>query len=380
MVSAEDQLGTGVPLSWFPLVPRPRPPGLPLETRIAELTDLATEPIGGTRHDRVSRAAEALNKAALIASDCGLADEAQALCYRQYELFDRARPLPEWAAQLALQPLLNIPRQLIREGRGQDAHAMLETLYRAARQRTTALIGSRPVDLSTVTCAADDHKTVCTVIWAALLADGTRALALAGRWEEAAHYAAARRGTGQRLLDGRQAAILALAQEGQTREAATMVEDSVIAEPWERAVQSLLRAMCLRMDGADVSKQIAVMLADVYALAREQDPSTAVMRTRAGMIALDIAGTVGNPRSLPLRSALIAAAAADAYAARDVIAHQQMRQSLTTDQNRDLHNLVRACGLGSGTIPEPLYRQLMRAVDRAETALSRELKQQSSSH
>jgi hypothetical protein len=373
MDTAEDQLAPGVALTWFPLVPRHRPPGLPLETRIAELTDLATGPAEGTRHDRVSRAAETLNKAALIASDCGMPDAARDLCHRQRELFDRARPLPAWAAQLALQPLLNIPRQLIREGRGQDAHAMLETLYRAARERTTAVIDSRLVDLSTVTCAPDDHKTICTVIWAALLADGIRALALAGRWKEAASYAAAHRGTGQRLLDGRQAAILAHAQEGQYGTAVTMVEDSVIAESWERAVRSLLRVLCRRTDGTDASEHIAVMLADVYALAQEQDPSTTVMRTRAGLIALDLAETVGDPRSLSLRTGLIATAAVDAYAARDVIAHQQMRQSLTTDQSRDLHALVQDCGLGAGTIPEPLYCRLMTAVDCAETVLSRDV-------
>lgn len=114
MGSAEDRIGPGV-LTWFPLVLRPRPPGLPLEARIAELTGLA-RPADGTAHQRVSRAAEVLNKAALIASDCGMPGLARALCHRQHELFDRARPLPPWAAQLALQPILNIPRQLIREG------------------------------------------------------------------------------------------------------------------------------------------------------------------------------------------------------------------------------------------------------------------------
>ena len=226
-------------------------------------------------------------------------DETRALCRRQHELFDQARPLPAWAAQLALQPLLNIPRQLISEGRGQDAHAMLETLYRAARERTTAVIDSLPVDLTAVTSAPDDHKTVCTVIWAALLADGTRALALAGRWKEAARYAAAHRGTGQRLLDGRQATILALDQDGQPQRGRHDGRGAAsIAEPWERTVQSLLRVLCQpngrhchqRAHRGDACPRVR--------LAQEQDPSTAVMRTRAGMIALDLAGTSDDPRSL----------------------------------------------------------------------------------
>lgn len=373
MGSTEDRLTSGTVLTWFPLVVRPRPPGLPLEARIAELTGLAARPAEGTCHDRMSRAAEVLNKAALIASDCGVPAIARALCHRQHELFDQARPLPAWAAKLALQPLLNIPRQLIREGHGQDAYAVLETLYHAARERTTAVIDGRPVDLSMVTCAPDDRKTVCTLIWAVLLADGTRALALAGRWREAADHTAEHRGVGRRLLDGRQAHILALVQDGQADKAAVMVEQSTIAEPWEHAVQGLLRVMCLRAAGTGSGHHVATMLAAARALTQEQDRSTAVMRTRTGMIALDLAGTSDDPQSRPLRAALITTAAGDAYVARDVLAHHQIRQDLTTGQRRDLQDLVRASGLGTGTIPERLHERLMTAVDCAETTLKKEL-------
>ena len=191
----EDRVTTGTVLTWFPLVPAPARPACRLRPRIAELTGLAARPAEGTCHDRMSRAAEVLNKAALIASDCGVPALARDLCHRQHELFDQAAPLPAWAARLALQPLLNIPRQLIREGHGEDAYAMLEALYHAARERTTAVIDGLPVDLGTVTCAPDGHKTVCTLTWAALLADGTRALALAGRWGEAADHTAAAPGS-----------------------------------------------------------------------------------------------------------------------------------------------------------------------------------------
>jgi hypothetical protein len=324
----------------------------------------------------MSHAAEALNKAALIASDCGMPGMARALCHRQHDLFERARPLPGYAAKLALQPVLNIPRQLIREGQGQDAYTMLETLYHAARGRTAAIIDGRPIDLAAITCAPDDHKTVCTLIWAALLADGTRALALAGRWKEAASHAAAHRGIGQRLLDGRQAAILALVQDGQEGQAAAMVEQSTITEPWEHAVQSLLRVLCLRAAGTVSGRYVAMMLAAARALTCEQDHSTTVMRTRTGIIALDLTGTSDDPQSRPLRAALIATAAGDAYAARDVLAHYEIRRGLTSGQRRDLQTLVRLCGLGAGTMPERLHNQLMAAVECAESTLRRELEQQ----
>jgi hypothetical protein len=271
-----------------------------------------------------------------------------------------------------LQPILNIPRQMIREGRGHDAYTMLETLYHAARERTTAVIDDQPIDLSTIT-SPDDHKSVCTLIWAALLADGTRALAQAGRWKEAASHAASHRGTGRRLLDGRQAAILALAQEDQVDKAAVMVEQSTIAEPWEHAVQSLLRVLCLHAAGTSASHEIAAMLADALALAQEQDRSTAVMRTRVGIIALDLTGTTDDPQARLLRAALIATAATDAYAARDILAHNQMRQSVTTGQRRALCALVRASGLGAGSMPERLHGHLMTAARCAVATLTREL-------
>lgn len=376
MDDMQDPLALFPALAWFPLVARPRPPGVPLEARIAELTDLAARLPDGTRHQRANRAAEVLNKAALITSDCGMPGTARALCHRQYELFGRASPLPAWAAQLAMQPILNIPRQMIREGQESDAYATLENLYHAARGGTTAVIDGQPIDFSAATSAPDGRKAVCTLIWAALLADGTRALAQAGRWKEAASHAAAYRGAGRRLLDGRQAAILALAQEGQADRAAVMVEESVVTHPWERAVQSLLRVLCLRVGGADDSGHVPPMLADALALVQGRDRSTVVMRTRAGIIALDLAGTARDLWSLPLYGALIASAANDAYAARDVLTHVRVSESLTVGQRSELRNLILACGLGARAIPEPLHSRLMAAVACAETALSRELEQE----
>ena len=233
-----------------------------------------------------------LNKAALITSDCGMPGLARALCHRQHELFDRARPLPAWAAQLALQPILNIPRQLIREGQGHDAYAMLHTLCQAARKRTTAVIDGRPVDLSTITCAPDDNKTVrhprhgrrC---WPTApehshwLDAGKRPLVTRPRTEES--------GTG--CSTAVRLAILALLHDGQPGEAAVMVEQSTITEPREHAVQSLLRVLCLQTAGTDTGHHVATMLVTARALMQERDRSTTVPRTRIGMTALDLAGT-----------------------------------------------------------------------------------------
>lgn len=287
MNSGLDRPATTSSLAWLPLVPRPRPPCQPLPARTAELTRIAAVPAETTDHDRISRAAEILNKAALIASDCGLPETARALCHRHYELFDQARPLPARAASLALQPLLNIARQLIREGRGQAAYTMLETLCHATREQTAVVIDGQPVNLAALARTPDGHQALRTLAWTALLADGTRALALAGRWQEAASHAAAHRGVGKRLLDGRQAAILAHLHSGQPDKAAALVDHSTVTQTWERALQSLLRVLCQHTT-IDAHHQVTEMLTTASDLAKDTDPTTVVTRARLGMLALDL--------------------------------------------------------------------------------------------
>src|SRR5260370_24166939 len=101
-----------------PLVSRVKPPGRSLDERIAAVGQTLRERAGADEYARLVRASEALNVAALIASDCGMPDLASRLCWEHYAIFDAARPLPFKVAKLALQPVLNIPRQMIRDGNG----------------------------------------------------------------------------------------------------------------------------------------------------------------------------------------------------------------------------------------------------------------------
>ena len=354
-------------LAWFPLVPRPRPPCPPLETRVRELTALAAGEHGDSQ-EHTARAAEVLNKAALIASDCGVPGLARQLCDRQYELFARAAPLPARAVRLALQPVLNIPRQLIRDRHGDEARAMLEALHQAARSHAGITIDGLHVSFGTLTRTADGYREARTLTWTALLADGTRALARAGRWQEAAEHAAAHRGTGTRLLDGRQAAILALLTSGQISEAADMTAQSAPAEGWEQAVQAVLRVLCQRAAGQE--PDIATMTGAACALARTPDPATIASRTRIGLTALNLSDGTASPPAPDLRTALITAAHADGYAARDLLASPLMSKSLTTAQGSRLRSLARACGLGAGTIPGHLNRDMTTAASRAASTLA----------
>ncbi|WP_033037095.1 hypothetical protein [Streptomyces monomycini] len=354
-------------LAWFPLIPRPRPPALPLTVRIRQLTELAAQPATDDLHQQATRAAEICNKAALIASDCAVPDLARALCWSQYAVFDQARPLPPWAVKLALQPILNIARQLTREGRGNSAYAMLDTLFHAARTQTSTDVTGRTVSLHTLTSSADAHKTVCTLVWAALLADGTRALAQAGRWREAAEAATAHRGVGTRLLDGRQITIVALAQSGRHDEATALVTDSRPAEPWEDVVQSLLRVLCRYATDCVPATHIDDMF--TKALALQPKPGTTVFRTRVDITALFLAAPRPNAQVPPLHADVLAMAHTDGYAARDALTQPQLRCAMTTSQRRTLTGLVRAAGLDAGTVPEPLRSDLLRAAAMAQNQL-----------
>lgn len=97
---------------WFPLVPRPRPPCGELRQRVAEVRALAR--LSSNGRTGLATAAEAHNKAALIASDCGLSDLARRLCWRQFDVFQAAAPLSATAAKFALQPIVNLGRLLTR--------------------------------------------------------------------------------------------------------------------------------------------------------------------------------------------------------------------------------------------------------------------------
>ncbi|RAY14997.1 hypothetical protein DPM19_09610 [Actinomadura craniellae] len=356
---------TITPASYFPLVPRPRPSCVPLTTRIDRLRALAAEPGTGDLHQQLIRAAEVCNLAALIASDCGLNTLARDLCRRQYDVFEQARPLPDDVVPLALQPLLNIPRQMIRDGDGSGAYATLEALHRAARTQSGTVVAGRKVRLRDLARSVEGHKALTARVWAALLADGTRALVQVGRWTDAAERIAAHRGIGTRLLDGRQVTILAAAHTGRHEQAAELIDHSSVHEPWEHAVQHLLRAHCQKSAGTDVQRHLPAMIASTLALLKQTDPGTTVFRSRAAITVLDLTRTHYSPEREELTRTLIEAAGHDGYAARDLLA----RPYLTYEQCQVLVKLVRICGLDAGVILEPLHGHLMTAARCGEQRL-----------
>jgi hypothetical protein len=132
----------------IPMVRRPKAAGLPLSRRITHLVELTVEPAGACHRDLVARASQVLNYAALIASDVGMPGLAMQLCWRHHRVFAAVGDLAGDIAVMALMPLVNIARLLIREGDGKGAYDMLTRLYRAAQRRGTTEICGHGVDLS----------------------------------------------------------------------------------------------------------------------------------------------------------------------------------------------------------------------------------------
>lgn len=243
------ELLCGKVAEWFPLLPRGRPPCRALPRRVDEIRELARSASEGANDARISRAAEAHNKAALILSDCGLTDLAQQLCWRQFDIFHTATPLTAETAKLALQPIVNLGRLLIRSGHSDRAYEIFKNAYNAIGAQAATTIDGRHIDFSHLIEEVDRRKELRRFLWTVLLADGTRALTRVGRWSEALHHIEQHKGIGKRMLDGRQVAILAYCAAGDCDRALNMLDDSSTPEPWEQAVTACLRTFCLNVSG-----------------------------------------------------------------------------------------------------------------------------------
>ncbi|GLW12516.1 hypothetical protein Misp01_76440 [Microtetraspora sp. NBRC 13810] len=353
----------------IPLVCRPKPPGFPLERRIAELTALTVETPGAGHSQRVARASGVLNFAALIASDSGMPDLAAELCWRQYKIFAEAEGLGQDIAVMSLMPLVNIARLLIREGDGTAAFTVLQQLYRAAEQRGATVIRDHDVDLSPLIRTVADHRKICTELWVTLLVDGARALASVGRWTEAAESMAAHRGVGQRLLDGRQITIMSLVEQDRPQKAAAMIDSSVPAEPWENAVAAILRIYCRPPASAASQDELDHAARKALTLIADPEPMTAAFRTRLGLTVLDLTADRPTPHDFTLRSAVIGVACSDAYAARNVLGHHGMRSRMTPQQEQEVAGVLTASGFGAGHLPATHLDALTAAISQGEDSL-----------
>ncbi|GGL36167.1 hypothetical protein GCM10010095_21750 [Streptomyces anthocyanicus] len=339
----------------FPLVARPRPACPPLAERVREITDLAA---AAERDGNVTSATVALNKAALIASDCGMPDLARTLCWRHTEAVLRAQPLGAQEARYALEPLVNLARLRIRDGDGHGAYHLLDSLNRAVRSKTEAVIDGRTKSFQHLTTSAADHEQVCQWLWTVLLSDGTRALVAAGEWDRARAHNRQHRGIGQHLFDGRQVEVLVRCLGEQPSDALTLLHKSQLVEPWEHSVAAALTVLCYRAADEHPIEPIDKMVQHYLAL--DSAPELAVFRSRVGLVVLDLSPKTRQAEPMR-RLTSEATTQADGYLAGDVLAHPVCREGLNQDERKTLSATVASAGLGQGNIPEPLAQALRDA-------------------
>ncbi|MFF5265291.1 hypothetical protein ACFY4C_40955 [Actinomadura viridis] len=357
---------TGPTAQRFPLLPRPRPVCAPLTTRVEELTELARSAV----HDADTAAASAVhNRAALLASDCGLPELARTWCHRHARLYLDLVPLGGKSARCALEPLVNLARLQIRAGRGEAAYQLLTDLYQAVTTRTNTVIAGIELPAAALTADDADHRQLHRWLWSIILAEAPRALISAGRWRDALAHLGRHHGIGHRLLDGRQVAVLATLINGDPAAARAVLDASTPNEPWEHAIAACLAVLCGRTTGEAVSTML-----------RHQDqltpaPQLAVFHTRLGLSVLDGAEAANHPGVLDIAAELIQRTLAnrDGYALRDLLAHQRCAQLLTLGQASDAHGILQQCALGQQHLPADLHHALTLAMDRSADFLTRAL-------
>jgi hypothetical protein len=191
-----------------------------------------------------------------------------------------------------------------------------------------------------------------------------------GHWKEATERAAAHREPASACSTANRPPSSPCLPAAKPTKQPKVTRHSAPAEPWEYAVQAILQVLCQHAARHDPEPGIPTMTADALALALAQDPATALPCTRIGLTVLDLASGTDTHQACALRSALIATASTDGYAARDVLASVPVSKYLTSAQRSQLQALISTCGLDSGTIPGRLHDQLTAAADHATGTLT----------
>ncbi|MDQ8706948.1 hypothetical protein RCO28_31415 [Streptomyces sp. LHD-70] len=348
----------------FPLIARFRPACLPLPERVQGLTVLADQ---SEQDDDQGVASSVHNQAALLASDVGLPDLAREICHAHADAYLQACPLPAMSAIRGLEPLVNLARLKIRAGNADTGRNALTALYEAVTNGTSLEYDGITVPNELV-ATTEDRLEVRSWLWRVLLADGTRTLTSAGRWSEAQAHIARHRGVGQRMLDGRQVAVVAALVEGDHEQAAQLVAETLPGEPWERTVTKSL-ATAAKVASGTARETDLEALATAY-LQSTREPGRTVFDTRLGLTILDLARLVGYPADAVAHDMVSRAVeAADGYAARELLTYEPCLNLLTARQTSRCRELVDACALAARDLPEGVLRDLKQALHKADLVL-----------
>ncbi|WP_328876805.1 hypothetical protein [Streptomyces sp. NBC_00299] len=312
------------------------------------------------------------NQAALMASDAGEPDTARLMCHQHAAAYLQAAPLSGRAAIRALEPAVNLARLHIRAGQADEGRQLLLTLFDAVSTESPTHVEDISVPAG-LTATAEDRHEVRAWLWSVLLADGTRALTSAGRWAEALAHAEMHHGVGQRMLDGRQVAVLAALTSGNTRNASSLLAHTVPGQPWEEAVTHCLTVLCQRMSGHRWRRALQDLVA-AY-LERPDQDGMAVFNTRLGLTALDLIDSADDPAARLMVAELHRRTmkTADGHAARETLAHPSFTALATDRETEDCYALLRDCALEAGELPGELSAQLAAALRMSDRTIRRSL-------
>ncbi|MEW1700091.1 hypothetical protein ACIQCR_17035 [Streptomyces sp. NPDC093249] len=352
----------------FPLIARPRPACPPLSERLREINELAAS---AERDGDLLKAAVAQNKAALIASDCGLTALARTLCWAHAQAYLGApEPLTGRTARLALEPLVNLARLRIRSGDGDKAYEILSTLFRAVGQRLPqATVDGRPLSLTSLPVEHDERRAIVQWLWTVLLADGTRALTGGGRWREALDAIEQHKGIGGRLLDGRQVAVLARLDEGEWEAALELLSTAQFGEPWEEDVASCLTVASLE-EGSQPTEAAVTRMARRY-LDGHPEPGLVVFRTQWGLTVLDLSAEERTAQTVIRRLVDETLGSSDGYAARELLEHPSADDILTAETRRALLHMAEASGLRPSQALPGVAAEIQRSASTAQNVTLR---------
>lgn len=360
----------------FPLLGRPRPSCPPLPERVHEIANIA-HAAGHDSNDPLAEATHALNKAALIASDCGLPDLARDLCWQHIDLYRAAaRPLTVLQARHMLEPVLNLARLQLRARDGDHALRLLTAMFQAVRANTNLLVDESTLPLADLAGTRAEHHKMHEWVWLHLIGDGIRALALAGRWDDAVAHAHAHRGIGLHLMEGRQATIVAHRVNGDLAGARAALADSTPQQPWELQVAACLMVMCTNASSTSRRRDVTAMITRF--VEHQPMPGYAFFRAQLGLTVTTLADTVDPDAAGRVLAQVTdeAIESGDGYAAREVLQHHDNTQATVTGRQRTaLTDLLDASGLGTGTLPEPLRQSLFDSTRTAAQALRASLRQ-----
>jgi hypothetical protein len=302
-----------------------------------------------------------LNKAALLASDLGMEDLAHDLCWRHIDSYLQApRPLTIENAQRMLGPALNLARLRLRARQADSALRLLATIHHAISTDINLVIDGQLLPTANLIGNEAELTRLRNIIRAHYLADGIRAHAMTGNWDQAAALAEELGGVSGRLAAGRQAVILAQCLNGNLNTAHRILSETITTERWEEQLTPCLAAMCARP--SETCSAARSMISQF--LGSHPIPGRIVFWVRLGL-AVSMISRNGDPQGARAIATVISEEVirvADGYAARDLIQNPVSANWIGDRSRKRVEEIMAESGLGSGALPETMREALSDAI------------------